>query len=139
MEIQAPEPAASDGASRRIILRIASGAVAALACVYVVLILLHPDREGFQLWVAGFAGAIALFSGWVAWGIGKPDQRRLMAGGCRGATLVGGIGFIGGFVGPILLMPEANQGPLLGIFITGPLGLIIGLLLGITVAAVRRP
>ncbi|ESY71163.1 hypothetical protein X742_01675 [Mesorhizobium sp. LNHC232B00] len=32
-----------------------------------------------------------------------------------------------GFVGPIIFTPDANQGPLLGIFITGPLGLVVGL------------
>jgi len=43
-----------------------------------------------------------------------------------GALLVGAVGFAVGFFGPILFTPEANQGPLLGIFITGPLGLICG-------------
>jgi hypothetical protein len=39
-------------------------------------------------------------------------------------------GFCAGFYGPIALTPESNQGPLLGIFITGPAGLIGGLVLG---------
>jgi hypothetical protein len=43
-----------------------------------------------------------------------------------GAVILGGVGFAGGFFGPIIFMPEANQGPLLGIFITGPLGFILG-------------
>jgi len=43
---------------------------------------------------------------------------------------VGAIAFALGFFGPILLAPDANQGPLLGIFITGPLGFVLGLLLG---------
>jgi hypothetical protein len=43
-----------------------------------------------------------------------------------GAGILGGIGFIGGFFGPMIFAPEANQGPLLGIFITGPLGAILG-------------
>jgi hypothetical protein len=42
------------------------------------------------------------------------------------ASTVGGIGFSAGFFGPIIFAPEANQGPLLGIFITGPLGFLIG-------------
>ena len=53
-----------------------------------------------------------------------------------GAALAGGIGFIAGFLGPIIFAPEANQGPLLGIFITGPLGLIIGGLTGLVYAHV---
>jgi hypothetical protein len=43
------------------------------------------------------------------------------------AFILGGIGFIAGFFGPIYFTPEANQGPLLGIFITGPLGFVLGL------------
>jgi hypothetical protein len=43
-----------------------------------------------------------------------------------GAVILGGVGFAGGFFGPIILAPAANQGPLLGIFITGPLGFILG-------------
>ena len=41
-----------------------------------------------------------------------------------GAIGLGLIGLVGGFFGPLLLTPEANQGPLLGIFITGPLGVL---------------
>jgi len=47
-----------------------------------------------------------------------------------GSSILGGIGFIGGFFGPLILAPEANQGPLLGIFITGPLGAILGGIVG---------
>lgn len=47
-----------------------------------------------------------------------------------GGVILGGIGFAAGFFGPILFMPEANQGPLLGIFITGPLGFVLGIICG---------
>jgi hypothetical protein len=43
-----------------------------------------------------------------------------------GALVTGGIAFTVGFFGPIIFMPGANQGPLLGLFITGPLGLVAG-------------
>jgi uncharacterized membrane protein YeaQ/YmgE (transglycosylase-associated protein family) len=46
------------------------------------------------------------------------------------AAALGGTGFLCGFVGPILLNPGANQGPLLGLFITGPGGAALGALLG---------
>jgi hypothetical protein len=42
------------------------------------------------------------------------------------ALVLGGVGFICGFFGPIELSPDANQGPLLGIFITGPLAFLLG-------------
>lgn len=43
---------------------------------------------------------------------------------------VGFISFLAGFIGPLIFMPESNLGPLLGIFITGPVGFGVGLLLG---------
>ena len=47
------------------------------------------------------------------------------------SIILGIIGFIAGFFIPIIFYPEANQGPLLGIFVTGPLGVVIGAALGI--------
>jgi hypothetical protein len=45
-----------------------------------------------------------------------------------GFTLtIGWIAFLVGFAGPLIVAPDANQGPLLGIFITGPAGLTVGL------------
>ena len=43
------------------------------------------------------------------------------------AFILGGIAFAVGYFGPIYWAPEANQGPLLGIFVTGPLGFVFGL------------
>jgi hypothetical protein len=56
-----------------------------------------------------------------------------------GALIVGGIGFVGGFFGPLVLAPDANQGPLLGIFITGPLGAILGAIGGAIYSVASRP
>lgn len=49
--------------------------------------------------------------------------------GWKWILVVGGFGFLTGFLGPIIFAPEANQGPLLGIFITGPLGVFAGIVL----------
>jgi len=48
----------------------------------------------------------------------------------RWGAILGIIGFLGGFIGPVIFTPEANQGPLLGIYITGPLGFVLGLIVG---------
>ena len=50
---------------------------------------------------------------------------------------VGVVGFLAGFFLPLLLSPEANQGPLLGIFITGPGGAALGLAVGVVAALLR--
>jgi hypothetical protein len=53
-----------------------------------------------------------------------------------GAGMLGAAGFCAGFFGPILLNPDANQGPLVGIFITGPGGAITGAILGAVLGAI---
>lgn len=49
------------------------------------------------------------------------------------AAEVGAIGFLIGCVGPMIFYPSSNQGPLLGIFLTGPLGVVVGALLGLII------
>ena len=44
------------------------------------------------------------------------------------AIVLGTIGFAGGFFGPMILDPTSGNGPMLGIFITGPGGFILGAL-----------
>jgi hypothetical protein len=51
----------------------------------------------------------------------------------------GAVGFAVGFLGPVLLNPEANTGPMLGIFVTGPGGAILGAILGVAFRVLRFP
>jgi hypothetical protein len=44
--------------------------------------------------------------------------------------IFGAIGFILGFMGPIILNWGGKLGPMLGIFITGPIGFLVGLIGG---------
>lgn len=55
----------------------------------------------------------------------------------RGGCLLGSIGFAAGFIGPMIFMPESNQGPLFGIFISGPGGFVLGCVLGAVTSLVR--
>jgi hypothetical protein len=67
------------------------------------------------------------------------DRRALVSPGqWIGALTTGAIAFSAGFFGPIIFTPSANQGPLLGIFITGPLGLILGAIGGAFYWLIRR-
>ncbi|WP_296706114.1 hypothetical protein [Rhodoblastus sp.] len=54
--------------------------------------------------------------------------------GCR----LGAAGFAAGFFGPMIFTPGANQGPLLGLFITGPLGFVAGAVGGALFTIFRR-
>ena len=61
----------------------------------------------------------------------------------RWGAIIGAIGLLGGFVGPVIFTPDANQGPLLGILITGPIGFLVGMVVGLAMALLpsreRRP
>lgn len=68
----------------------------------------------------------ALFAARYIWlKLGKAPSS-LVSSVIMGAAVLGGIGFCGGFIGPLIFTPDANQGPLLGIFITGPAGFALG-------------
>ena len=92
---------------------------------------------------AGFVLApatIAALCWWFATRGNCAASRARMKYALIGAMGLGGIAFLGGFIGPIILTPGANQGPLLGIFITGPLGFSAGALLGTVYGFIRlRP
>ena len=47
------------------------------------------------------------------------------------AAKLGALGFGLGFFGPMILDPSSGNGPMLGIFITGPAGLVLGALYGL--------
>jgi hypothetical protein len=62
---------------------------------------------------------------------GPPGRARTVARWCATtAVALGVVAFLVGFVGPIVLRPDLPQGPLLGIFCTGPLGALAGAILG---------
>lgn len=73
---------------------------------------------------------IAIAIGIVVWRKTASTSNSLAFSIIIGGLVVGSIGFLIGFIGPMIFMPDANQGPLLGIFFTGPLGFILGLIGG---------
>lgn len=86
------------------------------------------------------AAVVAALVAWFAWRTtGSPEFASLVGSIFLGAVVIGGIGFLGGFVGPMIFAPGANQGPLLGIFITGPLGFVLGAIGGGVRWFWRRP
>jgi drug/metabolite transporter (DMT)-like permease len=88
-----------------------------------------------------FAGAPFIAAASLCWwftlrGEHKKSRARMMYA-FAGALIVGGIGFSVGFFGSIIFSPASNQGPLLGIFITGPLGFVLGAIIGTIVGCIR--
>ena len=104
------------------------------------LLLINGLRVGFNIFGSGFdlSFAVAAFICWWFALRGEYEKSRVrMMFTLLGALIVGGIGFAAGFFGPIIFTPKSNQGPLLGIFFTGPLGFVAGAIIGVTVGYIR--
>ena len=101
---------------------------------------------GEQRWIAVVASFLcASAAGRFVWvelgsetrGLASSEHQGPAVSAFLGAVILGGLGFMGGFLGPIIFTPEANQGPLLGILITGPLGFLVGGIAGFVYWAKR--
>jgi hypothetical protein len=91
------------------------------------------DVEGWPPVGCGILGAVG---GYVVGSLFQsPSSRaRTVARWCvTTAVVLGSIAFLVGFAGPIILRPDLPQGPMLGIFYTGPLGTLAGAILGIVI------
>jgi len=84
-----------------------------------------------------FALLLLLLVGAIVWRIARGSTVNLVRM-VQPALVVGGVGFAAGFFGPMIFAPGANQGPLLGILITGPLGFLGGLVYGVVRELTRR-
>ena len=93
-------------------------------------VFLRVDVTGWPAIGLGVCGAI--LGGLIGAFVQAPDGKaRTVARWCATMTVVVGvISFLAGFVGPIILYPNSPQGPLLGIFFTGPLGALAGAAVG---------
>ena len=59
------------------------------------------------------------------------DNLHLFENIFQSVILIGGISFAVGFVGPLIFLSSNNLGPLIGIFATGPIGSLVGVIWGI--------
>ena len=110
-----------------------------LVCVVSVQVInnaVHPIALLFDLPILVIAVLSWFF---VASGEGSQlRQSQALPYAARGALLFGLVAFVAGFAGPMIFTPHSNQGPLLGILITGPLGVVIGTIAGAIYGATRR-
>ena len=127
-----PSPS-TEASDRTMVLRVIAGILALLAVPYALSSLLAMFRGGeFDPMPAILAACtivwIALL-GWFALRGNQPASRARMKFVVRVGFVTGVIGFAIGFFGPLIWTPDSNQGPLLGIFVTGPAGWILGVAL----------
>jgi hypothetical protein len=99
------------------------------------------------LWAPRLVASLAKFDAWIFWvpiilwlltmgllcwwaalGGRQPTTRARIGASWRMGWVLGAAGLALGFFGPLVIMPKANLGPLLGILITGPGGFVLGAL-----------
>ena len=103
--------------------------------VYVGIAFCGTEPPAYMGIVLGTLGAVA--GGTAFWFLEYPPGRaRAVSRWCvLTSFVVGGVGFLAGFIGPAFWYPDSNLGPLLGIFATGPFGSLAGAILGALVGA----
>lgn len=82
-------------------------------------------------WLVVFVAVAACLAWVVVVRIGDAPSRILIRNAGWWAAFLGIPAFAVGFIGPMILMPEANQGPLIGFLLTGPLGAFLGVIVGV--------
>jgi hypothetical protein len=87
-------------------------------------LILSDDADEWIPLIGSLVCALAV--GCLVWRRATSVERGFIGHVVRWAFVVGGFGFVAGFFGPMVITPGANQGPLLGLFITGPLGFLLG-------------
>lgn len=86
-------------------------------------------HDGFIFWVpiSVWLLTMGVLCLWRAMSDREASQAIMQA--CwRAGWIVGGAGLAIGVLGPLVVHPKANLGPLLGILVTGPVGFVVGAL-----------
>lgn len=96
-----------------------------------------PSNDGWIFWVpiASWLVTMGLLCWWSALVGLRGDSRARIRTSWHAGWVVGGVALALGFIGPLVLSPNATLGPLLGILLTGPVGFVLGAIVG----AVVRP
>ena len=83
--------------------------------------------SNLPIWLnATISLALALLSGWFSWQLTSGQHAGKGIAIVSGASIVGGIFFTLVFLGSMAIIKDTSQGPLVGIFIATPLGVILG-------------
>lgn len=91
---------------------------------------------GFPAWLStAFSLACALLAAWFTWKLVSGEKTGVVIAVIGGALILGGLCFTVGFLGPMAFAKDTSQGPLIGIFIAAPLGVILGAIGGYVYAS----
>jgi hypothetical protein len=94
---------------------------------------------GYPTWLCTiFSLACAALAGWFTWKLASGKRISVAVAVIGGALIFGGVCFTIGFWGPMAFAKNTSQGPLVGIFIAAPLGMMIGAIGGYIYASRQK-
>ena len=79
--------------------------------------------------------ACASLAAWFAWKLVGGEKMSAIVAVIGGALILGGLFFTVGFLAPMVVSKDTSQGPMIGLFIAAPLGMIVGAIGGYLYAA----
>ncbi len=92
-----------------------------------------PDWIGAVLSIS-----CATCAGWYSWQLLSGKKTGIVAAILTGALILGALGFIFGFFGPMLVAQDTQQAAFIGIFVTSPIGIVLGAIGGYLLASRRK-
>lgn len=93
----------------------------------------------FPFWLStAFSLACASLAAWFAWKLVSGEKANTIVAVIGGALILGGLFFVIGFLGPMAISKDTDQGPMIGLFIAAPLGLIVGAIGGYVYTSKRN-
>ena len=116
---------------------IGSAALAGRSFWFTVVTSTNPGDRFLFLIFGVPLGTLAWLCGWYALRGHRPESRDSIRIAWKAGFWVGLLVFLVFFIGPVVVTPESNQGPLSG-FLYGPLGFAIGAIAGAVYGRLRR-
>ena len=90
----------------------------------------------YSTWLCiAFSSACASLAAWFTWKLVAGEKTNVTVAIISGALIRGGLCFTIGFLGPMAFAKDTSQGPLIGIFIAAPVGVIMGAIGGYVYAS----
>ncbi len=100
--------------------------------IYTILTITTNFSTGLNIALSFVCGVLAF---WFTWQLLSGKKTSISVAVTGSSLILGGLCFIVGFLGPMIFAKDTSQGPMIGIFIAAPLGVILGAIAGYVYAA----
>lgn len=90
----------------------------------------------FSTWLStALSLGCGILAFWFTWQLVSGKKTNILIAVTGSSLILGGLCFTAGFLGPMFFAKDTSQGPMIGIFIAAPVGVILGAIAGYVYAA----